>query len=154
MENSSRRPRLKATVKGVTSKGVSGLAVSCVCPSRLRGLTRQSAAADAAVIGRPRKKGRWFCTRPWSAPDRPARSKMRSRKNYPGITLQYTRAEDLVTAAKILAEGQAGRSRPDILDSIPACSALQEAGLLAPFHGAERRRLGRTESQRRLIGRG
>ena len=49
------------------------------------------------------------------------------------MTLQYTRADDLVTAAKILAEGQAGRVQADIFDGIANMLPLEEAGLLAPF---------------------
>ncbi len=94
---------------------------------------RNAAAADAALIEAAKKEGQvvWYTTLVVNQIVRPLKDAF--EKKYPGITLQYTRADDLVTAAKILAEGQAGRMQADILDSISGMFALQEAGLLAPF---------------------
>ena len=94
---------------------------------------RHAAAADAALIEAAKKEGQvvWYTTLVVNQIVRPLKDAF--EKRYPGVTLQYTRADDLVTAAKILAEGQAGRMQADILDSISGMFALQEAGLLTPF---------------------
>jgi ABC-type glycerol-3-phosphate transport system substrate-binding protein len=94
---------------------------------------RNAAAADAALIEAAKKEGQvvWYTTLVVNQIVRPLKDAF--EKKYSGVTLQYTRADDLVTAAKILAEGHAGRMQADILDSISGMFALQEAGLLAPF---------------------
>src|SRR5580693_6417298 len=95
--------------------------------------TRSAAAADAALIEAAKKEGQvfWYTTLVVNQIVRPLKDAF--EKKYPGVTLQFTRADDLVTAQKILAEGQAGRVQADILDSISGMFALQQAGLLAPF---------------------
>jgi ABC-type Fe3+ transport system substrate-binding protein len=93
---------------------------------------RSAAAADAALIEAAKKEGQvvWYTTLVVNQIVRPLKEAF--EKKY-GVTLQFTRADDLVTAQKILAEGQAGRMQADMLDSISGMFALQEAGLLAPF---------------------
>jgi len=93
---------------------------------------RGAAAADQALIDAAKKEGQvvWYTTLVVNQIVRPLKAAF--EKKY-GITLQYTRADDLVTAQKILAEGQAGRMQADILDSISGMFALQEASLLTPF---------------------
>ena len=93
---------------------------------------RDAAAADQALIDAAKKEGEvvWYTTLVVNQIVRPLKAAF--EKKY-GVTLQYTRADDLVTAQKILAEGQAGRMQADILDSISGMFALQEAGLLTPF---------------------
>jgi ABC-type Fe3+ transport system substrate-binding protein len=73
---------------------------------------RNAAAADAALIEAAKKEGQvvWYTTLVVNQIVRPLKDAF--EKKYPGVTLQYTRADDLVTAAKILAEGQAGRLAP------------------------------------------
>jgi len=92
-----------------------------------------AAAADAALIEAAKTEGQvvWYTTLVVNQIVRPLKAAF--EKKYPGVTLQYTRADDLVTAQKILAEGQAGRMQADILDSISGMFALGEAGLLTPF---------------------
>jgi ABC-type Fe3+ transport system substrate-binding protein len=94
---------------------------------------RHASAADAALIEAAKKEGQvfWYTTLVVNQIVRPLKDAF--EKKYPGVTLQYTRADDLVTAQKILAEGQAGRVQADILDSISGMFALQQANLLAPF---------------------
>jgi ABC-type Fe3+ transport system substrate-binding protein len=94
---------------------------------------RSAEAADAALIEAAKKEGQvtWYTTLVVNQIVRPLKDAF--EKKYPGVTLQYTRADDLVTAQKILAEGQAGRVQADILDSISGMFALQQAGLLASF---------------------
>jgi ABC-type Fe3+ transport system substrate-binding protein len=94
---------------------------------------RNVSAADAALIEAAKKEGQvtWYTTLVVNQIVRPLKDAF--EKKYPGVTLQYTRADDLVTAQKILTEGQAGRVQADILDSISGMFALQQAGLLTPF---------------------
>src|SRR5580704_7110750 len=115
--------------KGVTMTRLLGVAFAVVVALT----ARNAAAADAALIEAAKKEGQVVCytTLVVNQIVRPLKDAF--EKKYPGVTLQYTRADDLVTAAKILAEGQAGRMQADILDSISGMFALQEAGLLAPF---------------------
>src|SRR5580692_164204 len=115
--------------KGVTMTRLFGVAFAVVVALA----ARNAAAADAALIEAAKKEGQvvWYTTLVVNQIVRPLKDAF--EKKYPGVTLQYTRADDLVTAAKILAEGRAGRMQADILDSISGMFALQEAGLLAPF---------------------
>jgi ABC-type Fe3+ transport system substrate-binding protein len=90
-------------------------------------------AADQTLIDAAKKEGQvvWYTTLIVNQIIRPLKDAF--EKKYPGVTLQYTRADDLVTSAKILAEGQAGRVQADIFDGIANMLPLQEASLLAPF---------------------
>jgi ABC-type Fe3+ transport system substrate-binding protein len=90
-------------------------------------------AADQSTIAAAKKEGEvvWYTTLIVNQIVRPLKAAF--EKKYPGVTLQYSRADDLVTSAKILAEGQAGRVQADIFDGIANMLPLQEAGLLAPF---------------------
>ncbi len=93
----------------------------------------KAAAADPALIAAAKKEGQvtWYTTLIVNQIIRPLKDAF--EKKYPGITLQYTRADDLVTSAKILAEGQAGRMQADIFDGIANMLPLEEANLLVPF---------------------
>jgi ABC-type Fe3+ transport system substrate-binding protein len=90
-------------------------------------------AADAALVEAAKKEGQvvWYTTLIINQIIRPLKDAFEAK--YPGMQLQYTRADDLVTSAKILAEGQAGRVQADIFDGIANMLPLQEAGLLTPF---------------------
>ena len=92
----------------------------------------RAAAADAALIEAAKKEGQvvWYTTLIVNQIIRPLKAAF--EKKY-GVTLQYTRSDDLVTSAKILAEGQAGRVQADIFDGIANMLPLQEAGMLTPF---------------------
>jgi iron(III) transport system substrate-binding protein len=94
---------------------------------------RPSAAADAALIEAAKKEGQvvWYTTLIVNQIIRPIKEAF--EKKYPGVQLQYTRADDLVTSAKILAEGKAGRVQADIFDGIANMLPLKEAGMLVPF---------------------
>jgi ABC-type Fe3+ transport system substrate-binding protein len=90
-------------------------------------------AQDAALIGAARKEGQvvWYTTLIVNQIIRPLKAVFESK--YPGVTLQYTRADDIVTAEKIIAEGRAGRVQADIFDGIANMLPLEEAELLSPF---------------------
>ena len=93
----------------------------------------KTCAADQSTFDAAKKEGQvvWYTTLIVNQIIRPLKAAFETK--YPGVTLQYTRADDLVTSAKILAEGQAGRVQADIFDGIANMLPLQEAGLLAPF---------------------
>src|SRR5262245_51776600 len=94
-----------------------------------------SYAADAALIEAARKEGKvvWYTTLIVNQAIRPLKEAF--EKAYPGIELQYTRADEAPTAAKILAEAQAGRVQADIFDGISNMVPLKRAGLVVP-HGS------------------
>src|ERR1700689_710617 len=94
---------------------------------------RGAAAADQSLIDAAKKEGQvvWYSTLIVNQIVRPLKDAF--EKKYPGVTMQYTRADDIVVSAKLLAEGQAGRVQADIFDGIANMLPLQEAGLLAPF---------------------
>ncbi len=90
-------------------------------------------AQDAALIEAAKKEGQvvWYTTLIVNQIIRPLKTAF--EKRYPGVTLQYTRADDVPTAEKILAEGRAGRVQADIFDGIVNMLPLEEAGLLSPY---------------------
>jgi iron(III) transport system substrate-binding protein len=90
-------------------------------------------AQDAALIDAAKKEGQvvWYTTLIVNQIIRPLKTAF--ERKYPGVTLQFTRADDVPTAEKILAEGRAGRVQADIFDGIANMLPLEEAGLLSPF---------------------
>ena len=93
-------------------------------------------AADAALIEAAKKEGKvvWYTTLIVNQAIRPLKEAF--EKNYPGIELQYARADEAPTAAKILAEAQAGRVQADVFDGISNMVPLKRAGLVAPLRAA------------------
>ena len=96
-------------------------------------MARDASAADPALIAAAKKEGQvvWYTTLIVNQIIRPLKDAF--ERKYPGVTLQYTRADDLVISAKILVEGQAGRVQADVFDGIANMLPLEEAGLLTPF---------------------
>jgi ABC-type Fe3+ transport system substrate-binding protein len=98
-------------------------------------LTTASAAhaADAALIEAAKKEGQvvWYTTLIVNQAIRPLQEAF--EKKYPGIKMQYSRADDAPTALKILNEARAGRVLADISDGISNMVALQRARLLSPY---------------------
>jgi iron(III) transport system substrate-binding protein len=92
-------------------------------------------AADAALIEAAKKEGKvvWYTTLIVTQAIRPLKEAF--EKTYPGIELQYARADEAPTAAKILAEAQASRLQADIFDGISNMVPLKRAGLVVP-HGS------------------
>jgi len=92
-------------------------------------------AADAALIEAAKKEGKvvWYTTLIVNQAIRPLKEAF--EKTYPGIELQYARADEAPTAAKILAEAQASRLQADIFDGISNMVPLKRAGLVVP-HGS------------------
>ena len=91
---------------------------------------RAGHAADAALIEAARKEGKvvWYTTLIVNQAIRPLKEAF--EKEYPGIELQYVRADESPTAAKILAEAQAGRVQADVFDGISNMVPLKRAGLV------------------------
>jgi iron(III) transport system substrate-binding protein len=98
-------------------------------------LTRAGAshAADAALVEAAKKEGKvvWYTTLIVNQAIRPLKAAF--EKQYPGIELQFTRADESPTAAKILEEGVAGRVQADIFDGITNMVPLKRARLLAAY---------------------
>src|SRR5215468_10712582 len=90
-------------------------------------------AADAALIEAAKKEGRvlWYTTLIVNQAIRPLKDAF--EKKYPGIELQYARADESPTAAKLLAEASAGRVQADVFDGISKMVPLRRAGIVAPY---------------------
>src|SRR5262249_11940450 len=90
-------------------------------------------AADPALIEAAKKEGKvvWYTTLIVNQAIRPLKAAF--EKKYPGIELQYTRADETPTAAKILEEGVAGRVQADVFDGITNMVPLKRAQLLASY---------------------
>jgi len=101
------------------------------------GASRPAGAADAALIEAARKEGKgvWYTTLIVNQAVRPLKDAF--ERKYPGIDLQYSRADETPTAAKILEEGVAGRVQADIFDGITNMVPLKRARLLAPYVPAD-----------------
>src|SRR5439155_24111343 len=101
------------------------LALACMTATAAR-------AADAALIEAAKKEGRvvWYTTLIVNQAIRPLKDAF--ERHYPGIELQFARADESPTAAKILAETQAGRVQADVFDGISNMVPLKRAGLVAP----------------------
>src|SRR3954463_10001029 len=94
---------------------------------------RNAGGADAALIEAAKKEGKvvWYTTLIVNQALRPLKAAF--EKKYPGIELQYARADETPTAAKILEEGVAGRVQADIFDGITNMIPLKRARLLASY---------------------
>ncbi|MGZ5882440.1 MAG: ABC transporter substrate-binding protein [Xanthobacteraceae bacterium] len=103
------------------------LALALLAPSQ------DVASADAALIEAAKKEGKvvWYTTLIVNQAIRPLKAAFEQK--YPGIELQYARADETPTAAKILEEGVAGRVQADIFDGITNMIPLKRARLLAAY---------------------
>src|SRR5437764_12343781 len=90
-------------------------------------------AADPALIEAAKKERQvvWYTTLTVNQAIRPLKAAF--EKKYPGIELQYARADESPTAAKIMAEAAAGRMQADVFDGISNMVPLKRAGIAAPF---------------------
>src|SRR5262245_17533868 len=90
-------------------------------------------AADVALVEAAKKEGKvvWYTTLIVNQAIRPLKEAF--EKKYPGVELQFARADESPTAAKILAEAQAGRVQADVFDGISNMVPLKRAGIVAPF---------------------
>jgi iron(III) transport system substrate-binding protein len=90
-------------------------------------------AADRALIEAAKKEGRvaWYTTLIVNQAIRPLQQAFEQK--YPGVRLEYSRADDSPTALKIVTEARAGGVQADIFDGLYNMMALRRAGLLAPY---------------------
>src|SRR5436190_1155120 len=95
--------------------------------------SREVRAADAALVEAAKREGKvlWYTTLIVNQAIRPLKEAF--EKTYPGIELQFVRADENPTAAKIVAEAQAGHVQADVFDAISSMVPLRRAGLVAPF---------------------
>jgi ABC-type Fe3+ transport system substrate-binding protein len=105
------------------------VALACVAIAA----SRAAHAADPALIEAAKKEGKvvWYTTLIVNQAIRPLKAAF--EKKYPGIELQYSRADETPTAAKILEEGVAGRVQADVFDGITNMIPLKRARLLASY---------------------
>jgi len=92
-----------------------------------------SRAEDAALLAAARKEGQvvWYTTLIVNQAIRPLKSAFEAR--YPGITLQFSRADDGPTALKLLNEARAQHVQADMFDGLYNMIVLQRAGLVVPY---------------------
>jgi ABC-type Fe3+ transport system substrate-binding protein len=90
-------------------------------------------AVDAALVEAAKREGQvvWYTTLIVNQAIRPLQEAF--ERTYPGIKLQYSRADDSPTVLKILNEARAGHVQADVFDSLYNMVALQRAGLVAPY---------------------
>src|SRR3954463_1788294 len=103
------------------------LALAILAPSR------NADGADASLIEAAKKEDKvvWYTTLIVNQAIRPLKAAF--EKKYPGIELQYTRADETPIAARILEEGVAGRVQADVFDGITNMIPLKRARLLASY---------------------
>jgi ABC-type Fe3+ transport system substrate-binding protein len=121
------RDAFLATVSGCTRLAIIallGAALMAAAPVR---------AADRALIEAAKKEGKvvWYTTLIVNQAIRPLQQAFEQK--YPGVRLEYSRADDSPTALKILTEARAGRVQADIFDGLYNMMALRRAGLLVPY---------------------
>src|SRR3984893_16355232 len=90
-------------------------------------------AADAALIAAAKREGRvvWYTTLIVNQAVRPLAKAFEQK--YPGIEVQYSRADSGPTALKILNEARAARLQADVCDGNGTVPPLVRAGLVAAF---------------------
>src|SRR5262249_27801002 len=93
----------------------------------------KAVAADPTLVEAARREGKvvWYTTLIVNQAIRPLKAAF--EKKYPGIELQFSRADETPTATKILEEGVAGRVQADIFDGITNMIPLKRARLLASY---------------------
>jgi iron(III) transport system substrate-binding protein len=116
----------------VTMPGCTRLAINALLGAALM-MASPVRAADRALIEAARKEGKvaWYTTLIVNQAIRPLQQAFEQK--YPGVRLEYSRADDSPTALKILTEARAGGVQADIFDGLYNMVALQRAGLLAPY---------------------
>ena len=90
-------------------------------------------AADLALIEAAQREGKvtWYTTLIVNQAIRPLQQAF--ERKYPGVRLEYARADDSPTALKLLTEARAGGVQADVFDGLYNMVALRRAGLLATY---------------------
>ena len=96
-------------------------------------MSGEARAADPALVAAARKEGRvvWYTTLIVNQVVLPIKAAF--EKKYPGVKLEYARADEQPNAVKILDEARAGQLQADIYDGVTIMEGLKQAGLTAPF---------------------
>src|SRR5438067_3968892 len=90
-------------------------------------------AADPALIEAAKKERQvvWYTTLIVNQAIRPLKAAFEAK--YPGVDLQFARADESPTAAKIMAEAAAGRVQADVFDGISNMVPLKRAGIATAY---------------------
>jgi ABC-type Fe3+ transport system substrate-binding protein len=90
-------------------------------------------AADSPYYARAKQEGQvnWYTTLIIDTAVIPL--KRAFEKRYPGVTVNFSRANSTETALKILNEAKAGKVQGDVTDGTATSPPLQSAGLLAAY---------------------
>ena len=109
------------------------LIAPCLLAALGVGVSTSAYAADAALIEAAKKERQvvWYTTLIVNQAVRPLKEAF--EKKYPGMDLQYVRADESPTAAKLLGEANAGRVQADVFDGISNMIPLKRAGIVAPY---------------------
>jgi iron(III) transport system substrate-binding protein len=108
----------------VALAAMAGLLLAAAAPAR---------AEDPALVAAARKEGQvvWYTTLIVNQAIRPLKAAFEAK--YPGVTLQFSRADDAPTALKLLNEARAEHVQADMFDGLYNMIVLQRAGLVAPY---------------------
>jgi iron(III) transport system substrate-binding protein len=89
-------------------------------------------AADPATIEAAKKEGSvvWYTNLIVNQAVLPVKAAF--ERKYPGITLDYSRADEAPTAVRLINEGRAGRVMADVFDGVTINIAMRREGLVAP----------------------
>jgi iron(III) transport system substrate-binding protein len=92
---------------------------------------RGARAADDALVAAAKKEGTvtWYTTLIVNQAIRPLKQAFEAK--YPGVTMQFSRANDGPTALKLLNENRAGHVQADIFDGLYNMVVLDRAGMVA-----------------------
>ena len=99
-------------------------ALLATCPAR---------ADEASLYAAAKKEGQvvWYTTLIVNQAVLPLKSAF--EKKYPGIEVQFNRADSVPTAIKVLDEGKAGAARADVVDGIETEPPIAKAGLVDKY---------------------
>ena len=102
----------------------------------LLALTSGASADEAALYAAAKAEGQvvWYTTLIVNQAVRPLVDAF--TRKYPGIDVQFNRADSIPTALKIINEGKAGQPRADVFDGIETEPPIAKAGLVAPYISA------------------
>lgn len=116
--------RYRLSMLAVILAATAGLLLAAAAPA---------CAEDPALVAAAKKEGQvvWYTTLIVNQAIRPIKAAFEAK--YPGVTLQFSRADDGATALKLLNEARARHLQADMFDGLYNMIVLQRAGLVAPY---------------------
>ncbi len=98
---------------------------------------RAACAGEAELYAAAKAEGRvvWYTTLIVNQAVLPLKSAF--EKRYPGIDVQFSRADSLPTALKVINEGRAGAPQGDVFDGIESEPPVAKAGLVEKYVSAQ-----------------